>query len=85
MASNGRGWALRNDEPLVTGQMVMEYTGEVISGDEVDLRMSEYAGKRHTYLLKLNNEEFIDSTRYHVSSHLVRLPMYKYCDDGLLM
>jgi hypothetical protein len=47
--------------------------------------MAEYAGKRHTYLLKLNNEEFIDSTRYHVSSHLVRLPMYKYCDDGLLM
>ena len=62
-ASDGRGWALRNDVDLVTGQLVMEYIGEVITGDEVDLRMEEYEGKRHTYLLKLNHEEFIDSTR----------------------
>jgi hypothetical protein len=41
----------------------MEYIGEVITGDEVDMRMEEYEGKRHTYLLKLNHEEFIDSTR----------------------
>jgi hypothetical protein len=45
------------------GQLVMEYIGEVITGDEVDMRMKEYKGKRHTYLLKLNHEEFIDSTR----------------------
>lgn len=63
LASNGRGWALRNDEALVTGQLVMEYVGEVISGEEVDMRSKEYMGKRHTYLLKLNHDEFIDSTR----------------------
>ena len=63
LASNGRGWALRNDVALVTGQLVMEYIGEVITGQEVDLRMEEYEGKRHTYLLKLNHDEFIDSSR----------------------
>lgn len=41
----------------------MEYIGEVISGEEVDMRSKEYMGKRHTYLLKLNHDEFIDSTR----------------------
>jgi hypothetical protein len=64
LASNGRGWALRNDHDLVTGQLVMEYVGEVITGEEVDMRMTEYKGKRHTYLLKLNTDEFIDSTRF---------------------
>ncbi|EKX45346.1 hypothetical protein GUITHDRAFT_61291, partial [Guillardia theta CCMP2712] len=63
LAKNGRGWALRNDEDLRQGQLVMEYIGEVISGEEVSRRMEEYAGKRHTYMLKLNQEEFIDSTR----------------------
>eukprot|EP00960_Hanusia_phi_P058312 763849-Hanusia_phi.AAC.4 len=63
LAKNGRGWALRNDEDLRQGQLVMEYIGEVISGEEVARRMVEYAGKRHTYMLKLNQEEFIDSTR----------------------
>ena len=30
---------------------------------EVTNRMVEYGGKRHTYMLKLNAEEYIDSTR----------------------
>ena len=51
LTSNGRGWALRNDEAIVTGQLVMEYVGEVICGEEVDLRSKEYQGKRHAYLL----------------------------------
>ena len=81
LASNGRGWALRNDVPLVTGQLVMEYIGEVITGDEVDKRMEEYKGKRHTYLLKLNHEEFIDSTR---KSNLARF-INHCCEPNCVM
>ncbi|KAJ1485155.1 hypothetical protein T484DRAFT_1893097 [Baffinella frigidus] len=56
-------WALRNDEAVVSEQLVMEYVGQVVDVQEVNNRMVEYGGKRHTYMLKLNAEEYIDSTR----------------------
>jgi hypothetical protein len=62
-ASDGRGWCLQNDEDLQPGQLVLEYVGEVVSGLEARRRMAYYAEKRHTYMLKLNTDDYIDSSR----------------------
>jgi hypothetical protein len=49
---------------------------QVVSGEEADRRMREYSDKRHTYMLKLNNEEFIDSTRKANLARYVHMCLY---------
>jgi len=59
-----RGWALVVKENVERGQFLLEYVGEVITGeDKIEERIASYNHERHCYLLKIAPNEVIDATR----------------------
>jgi histone-lysine N-methyltransferase ASH1L len=59
-----RGFGIRSCRSFVPGQIIMEYTGEIISEGECQRRMRElYADKACYYLMELERNLVIDGTK----------------------
>ena len=60
-----KGRGLVAMEPIKTGTMLSEYTGEVIPTSEYKRRMELYAAAGgHFYVMGLPNAEYLDAARY---------------------
>ncbi|XP_047320244.1 histone-lysine N-methyltransferase ASHH1-like [Impatiens glandulifera] len=60
-----RGWGLLADENIKSGQLIIEYCGEIISSDEAKLRSESYEAKglKDAYIISLNANFYIDATK----------------------
>lgn len=59
-----RGFGVRSCRTFAPGQIIMEYTGEIVSEGECQRRMrEEYADKQCYYLMELERGLIIDGTR----------------------
>ncbi|GAB7362761.1 hypothetical protein MBLNU230_g3066t1 [Neophaeotheca triangularis] len=62
--TNNRGFGVRSCRTFEPGQIIMEYTGEIVSEEECERRMhEEYAGKANYYLMALQRGLIIDGTK----------------------
>lgn len=51
-----KGWAVHATIPLIKGEYILEYTGEVISSEHFKHRRSEMANKKNFYFLQFQNK-----------------------------
>lgn len=58
-----KGWGIFAQLPISAGQFVMEYVGEVIDADELDVRSKACANDPHYYFLSLTGGETIDASK----------------------
>ncbi|KAF2452450.1 hypothetical protein BDY21DRAFT_329203, partial [Lineolata rhizophorae] len=57
-----RGWGVRSMRTWRNGQLIVEYVGEIIDGDEADRRMrKEYKGMKNFYMMTLEKDLIIDA------------------------
>jgi hypothetical protein len=60
-----KGWALRLQEPVTAGQLVIEYVGEVINEEEKERRLQHHAqytpDDKNMYIMELGKGEYIDA------------------------
>lgn len=62
--TNNRGFGVRSCRTFAPGQIIMEYTGEIISEAECQRRMAEdYKDKQCYYLMELERGLIIDGTK----------------------
>ncbi|KAF2861474.1 SET domain-containing protein [Piedraia hortae CBS 480.64] len=62
--TENRGYGVRSCRPFSAGQIIMEYTGEIITEDECQRRMrEEYKNQQCYYLMELTRGLVIDGTR----------------------
>lgn len=61
--SGEKGWGLFAEGPISKGQFIIEYVGEVINNEELEIRSKEYASDPHFYFLTLDGGETIDASR----------------------
>jgi hypothetical protein len=58
-----KGWGIFSQLPISAGQFVMEYVGEVIDANELDIRSKACANEPHYYFLSLTGGETIDASK----------------------
>lgn len=58
-----KGWGIFAQLPISAGQFVIEYVGEVIDADELDIRSKACANAPHYYFLSLTGGETIDASK----------------------
>lgn len=63
MQAGGKGWGIKALEKIHKGDFIIEYVGEVIDADELEIRMRKYKNDRHFYFLTLVGSECIDASR----------------------
>ncbi|KAJ9641380.1 hypothetical protein H2201_006935 [Coniosporium apollinis] len=64
MPTRDRGFGVRAARTFDPGQIIVEYTGEVIDQNECDRRMrEEYANNQCFYIMRFENKLFIDATK----------------------
>lgn len=60
-----KGWALRVEEPVRAGRLVIEYIGEVINEEEKERRLQHHAKftpeDKNMYIMELGKGEYIDA------------------------
>ena len=62
--TQSKGWGIKTKIPILTGDFIMEYVGEVVSEKEFKLRMlTEYVEDTHHYCLHLDGGTVIDGHR----------------------
>eukprot|EP01083_Nonionella_stella_P187809 690994_1 len=59
--SNIHGWGAFINEPVVRGDLISEYVGELISQKEADRRGKICDEKNRSYLFDLNHEQIVDA------------------------
>ena len=58
-----KGWGIFAQLPISAGQFVIEYVGEVIDADELEVRSKACANDPHYYFLSLTGGETIDASK----------------------
>lgn len=58
-----KGWGIFADLPISAGQFVIEYVGEVIDSEELEIRSKACASAPHYYFLSLTGGETIDASK----------------------
>ncbi|KAJ8665327.1 hypothetical protein QAD02_006989 [Eretmocerus hayati] len=62
--TDSKGWGVRTNQPIKTGEFILEYVGEVVSEREFKARMAtRYANDTHHYCLHLDGGLVIDGHR----------------------
>ncbi|CAM9964050.1 unnamed protein product, partial [Choristocarpus tenellus] len=61
--TDGKGWGLKVTEPVMKGQFIGEYVGEVITRRELDKRMISCAGLRKLYMMQLGDDTYLDAKK----------------------
>ena len=62
--TESKGWGMKTKRPIMSGDFIMEYVGEVVSEKEFKLRMlTEYIEDTHHYCLHLDGGTVIDGHR----------------------
>lgn len=60
-----KGWALKIEEPVKAGRLVIEYVGEVINEEEKERRLQHHAKftpeDKNMYIMELGKGEYIDA------------------------
>ncbi|KAI0021432.1 hypothetical protein F4780DRAFT_778704 [Xylariomycetidae sp. FL0641] len=63
LKTEDRGYGIRANRPFRAGQIIMEYTGEIITEEECDRRMNEkYKDNKCYYLMSFDQNMIIDAT-----------------------
>lgn len=58
-----KGWGIFAQLPISAGQFVIEYVGEVIDADELDVRSKACENDPHYYFLSISGGETIDASK----------------------
>lgn len=63
--SSIHAWGVRTTEPLLAGELVIEYIGEIISARVADIREKQYerSGIGSSYFFKVDDDMIIDATK----------------------
>lgn len=62
--TESRGHGIRASRSFLPGQIIMEYTGEIITEEECQRRMKEvYKGKNNYYLMEMERNLVLDGTK----------------------
>lgn len=61
--SGAKGWGIYAQLPVSAGQFVLEYVGEVIDADELDVRSRECEKEPHFYFLSISAGDTIDASK----------------------
>ncbi|GLE11559.1 hypothetical protein PINS_up024034 [Pythium insidiosum] len=69
--SNVHGWGVFAAQPIRLGELISEYSGELISQDEAERRGAAYDRKSVSYLFDLNEDAVVDAIRSGNKSRLI--------------
>lgn len=58
-----KGMGIRARGDISAGSFLIEYVGEILNKKQFKKRAKKYKGNKHHYIMQLNKNQFIDSTR----------------------